>query len=168
MQKISLLAVFYFLSLGLVIGQVEKDAAEMSLVVKSAEKKFSNDYLTVVVEFKNISNKTIRLLEYDHSRQLGVMFFTQVSIQNERYKLAAVKPGPPKFEFVPDDITTYVEIPKNKSYSQIVDFRNYLRNGGSKLRPGLYRINANYVNWYGGDCIKGFYKAKELLVRVDK
>ncbi|OUJ72278.1 hypothetical protein [Hymenobacter crusticola] len=168
MQRIALLLVLYYLSFGMTSSQVKQDTDKMSLVVKSAEKEFSNDCLFITLEFKNTSNKTIRLPEFNY-KQMKILYFTSVLVQNERGRIVAVKPGPPKFEFVeaPGE-TTYIEIPKNQSYRRTINLKGYLWHGKSKLEPGLYRINSHYWNWYGGECIKGAFHSNELLLRIKK
>ncbi|GGF23049.1 hypothetical protein GCM10011383_38370 [Hymenobacter cavernae] len=152
-------------------GQVKQDTDKMRLIVKSDRKKFPNDHPFIVIEFKNISNNTIRLAEFDDypGSCLDVLFFTSIIVHNEKGRFVAIKQGPGKIDIIEyPSRTTYIEVSKGKSCRRIINLNDYLRHGKSKLEPGLYRINVNYVNWYGGECIKGAFHSSELLLRVEK
>jgi hypothetical protein len=145
------------------IRAFRQDSIKMKFAIRSKSLKSDTKNLILEMEFKNMSDHDIRLL--DLFNDMKINFF--LTITDEKGK--ATSPFGGAFaDFGPKTILQYINIPKGKSLFRTININNILlQTGNPELPKGVYRIKMSYINNYGKDCIKGRFDANEIKVIIE-
>jgi len=168
MYKILIYSVICLVDTNILPSKQIINSGEISVTIKDNGSKLTNSNLVIFIEIKNNTSKTIRLLEIvDPEYCSSADEFISLSV-SDGGKNVVHKPGIGKMDPGPGTKYAYTRILKGKSYKCVINMKEFLRNKNTALAPGLYRVTGFYANQYGDNCVKGFYRANDLLFRIDK
>jgi len=145
------------------IRAFRQDSIKIKFNVRSRSDKSNNKNLILEMEFKNISDHDIRLL--DLFNDMRINFFLTITDDNGK----ATRPFGGAFaDFGPKTILQYINIPQGTTLFRTININDILlKTGNPELSKGVYRIKMSYINNYGKDCIKGRFDAKEIKIIIE-
>lgn len=138
-----------------------KDSSKMALVIKTKKVKHINNNIIVELEFKNLSDSTIKLLNmFDPLYAFFFVKFVSKDGQIIQPALGAFIDPPPGV------ILKYIEIPKGKSYVKMLYLSTLINHDKVILEPKMYSLKIDFINYLGKDCILGQFSSNAIDIEI--
>jgi len=150
-----------------------RDASKMTFAITTpGRREFKNDSILMNMEFKNQSDKTIKIL--DQFDDLAQAFSFRIILKTG-YAIAAL--GPQIIDFDHTHVFKYIYIKPGKTYTRMINISEIIKNKrrsvkpneaikDDKLIPGTYQFRMSYYSDYGEDCLRGQYDAPPVDITI--
>lgn|GEM_PF-1178758 len=146
-------------------GKPGNDIDKMTFLIKMNSQIVKSENIILDVEFLNISNNPIRLVNLFQGGQMKINFYGTISYENGSGNIEGLL-GPSFADFPRDFAFEYIIIPVKSTYRKSISITQILKEQGKTLPNGSYKIKMGYANIYGKDCIKGSFESNELQFQV--
>lgn len=140
------------------------DSSKMMLTIKlSDSNKFNSNNIKIDFDFKNISNQSIRLVDFFNDDNLDYNLSLLISSVNGKMIRLL---GPAIVDFPRWNVFKYILIPEKNIYTKTVNVSDLLKKKNKKLSPGFYNVSVIYSGTYGKDCITGSFLSNEITITI--
>lgn len=146
-------------------ASLSADTAKLLFTVKAVGNNtvINSDSILIVLEFKNISNQSIKLPDIFGSLKEHIYLSVTTDIDRE---ITPIKLAIADYSNISP--TKYITIAPKRSYKQTVNLSSILALKKIVLKSGSYQIDGTYINNTGKDCVEGVFDSKLLSLNIIK
>jgi hypothetical protein len=148
-----------------------QDSTKMSFTVKSNSEKVKSGKILLNLEFKNVSNETIKILE-PFDEDMKVHFYLTIYCKtgdiSPKYNNSLMLYNGGFVDYSVFSKYKYIEINRGKTFKHTINLTDIIKQEYDNLilPKGVYRVAMSYTNGKGGDCIVGTFKSPDIKFTV--